>query len=157
MLNGEKIVVVMPAYNAARTLEQTYREIPLGIVDEVIIVDDHSRDNTVEQARALGVPEGPLWGRLHRGETVEWEEAGAGGAPVRRSADPTALVGPPRPGRVVVFSGDTRPCESVVAAAAGDKPWRQVGYWYMFFGRMAMALRRTAADAEERTLLGQTL
>lgn len=72
-----------------------------------------------EQARALGVPEGPLWGRLHRGETVEWEEPGEGGTPVRRSADPAALVGPPRPGRLVVVSGDTRPCESVVSAAAG--------------------------------------
>ena len=70
-----------------------------------------------EQARALGVPEGPLWGRLHRGETVDWEEPGDGGTAVRRSADPAALVGPPRPGRLVVYSGDTRPCETVVAAA----------------------------------------
>ncbi len=72
-----------------------------------------------EQARALGVPEGPLWGRLHRGETVEWEEPGDGGAVVRRVADPAALVGPPRPGRLVVYSGDTRPCESLVTAAEG--------------------------------------
>lgn len=72
-----------------------------------------------EQARALGVPEGPLWGRLHRGETVEWEEPGDGGTAVRRSADPAALVGPPRSGRLVVYSGDTRPCESVVSAAEG--------------------------------------
>jgi glycosyltransferase involved in cell wall biosynthesis len=55
MLNGKKIVVVMPAYNAAMTLERTYREISLDVVDEVIIVDDHSRDKTVEQARALGI------------------------------------------------------------------------------------------------------
>jgi len=55
MLDGKKIVVVMPAYNAAKTLDKTYREIPLDVVDEVIIVDDHSRDNTVEQARALGI------------------------------------------------------------------------------------------------------
>ncbi|MBI2967923.1 MAG: glycosyltransferase family 2 protein [Bacteroidetes bacterium] len=55
MLNGKKIVVVMPAYNAEVTLEATYREIPLNIVDEVVLVDDASRDNTVEVARQLGI------------------------------------------------------------------------------------------------------
>ena len=55
MLKGKKIIVVMPAYNAARTLEQTYREIPADIVDEVILVDDCSSDDTVEVARALGI------------------------------------------------------------------------------------------------------
>jgi glycosyltransferase involved in cell wall biosynthesis len=53
MINGKRIVVVMPAYNAEKTLEQTYREIPLDIVDEVILVDDHSRDNTSELAHSL--------------------------------------------------------------------------------------------------------
>ena len=48
MFHGKKIVVVMPAYNAARTLERTYREIPLDVVDEVIVVDDASRDETVD-------------------------------------------------------------------------------------------------------------
>jgi len=55
MLKGKKIVVVMPAYNAAQTLEQTYREVPSGIVDEVILVDDCSSDDTVEVARSLGI------------------------------------------------------------------------------------------------------
>jgi glycosyltransferase involved in cell wall biosynthesis len=55
MLNDKKIVVVMPAYNAARTLEQTYREIPRDLVDDVVIVDDGSRDSTVAQATALGI------------------------------------------------------------------------------------------------------
>ena len=55
MINGKRIVVVMPAYNAGKTLEQTYREIPLDIVDEVILVDDHSRDNTSELAHSLGI------------------------------------------------------------------------------------------------------
>ena len=55
MINGKKLVVVMPAYNAGQTLEQTYREIPFDIVDEVILVDDQSSDNTVEVARALGI------------------------------------------------------------------------------------------------------
>ncbi len=55
MLLGHKIVVVLPAYNAARTLEQTYREIPLDIVDEVVLVDDRSADDTLEVAKALGI------------------------------------------------------------------------------------------------------
>jgi glycosyltransferase involved in cell wall biosynthesis len=55
MLNGKKIVVVLPAYRAALTLERTYREIPMDIVDEVVLVDDKSPDNTVDVARALGI------------------------------------------------------------------------------------------------------
>jgi glycosyltransferase involved in cell wall biosynthesis len=55
MIDGKKIVVVMPAYNAEKTLEQTFKEIPFNIVDEVILVDDHSRDNTSEVARQVGV------------------------------------------------------------------------------------------------------
>ncbi len=56
MFHGKKIVVVMPAYNAARTLERTYREIPLDVVDDVIVVDDASHDETVSVARSLGLP-----------------------------------------------------------------------------------------------------
>ncbi len=55
MFHGKKIVVVMPAYNAARTIEQTYREIPLDLVDEVVVTDDASSDETVEIARRLGL------------------------------------------------------------------------------------------------------
>jgi glycosyltransferase involved in cell wall biosynthesis len=55
MLNNKKIVVVLPAYNAATTLEQTCAEIPHAIVDEVILVDDASSDNTIEVAREIGV------------------------------------------------------------------------------------------------------
>src|SRR5260370_6765715 len=54
MLNGQKIVVVMPAYNAARTLRQTYNEVmEQGIVDLVIVVDDASHDETAAIARTL--------------------------------------------------------------------------------------------------------
>jgi glycosyltransferase involved in cell wall biosynthesis len=49
----EKIVIVMPAYNAARTIENTFRAIPEGYYDEIVVVDDHSRDDTVARARAL--------------------------------------------------------------------------------------------------------
>ena len=55
MLNGKKIVIVMPAYNAAKTLQQTYDDIPQGIVDEVLLVDDNSSDETVQLARRLGL------------------------------------------------------------------------------------------------------
>ncbi|MEI6885033.1 MAG: glycosyltransferase family 2 protein [Bacteroidota bacterium] len=55
MLNNKKIVVVLPAYNAEKTLELTWKEIPFDLVDEVILVDDCSRDNTVEVAKRLGI------------------------------------------------------------------------------------------------------
>lgn len=55
MLHGKKIVVVLPAYNAEQTLERTYREIPFDIVDEVVLVDDFSRDETVAVGKKLGI------------------------------------------------------------------------------------------------------
>lgn len=55
MLDGKKIFVVMPAYNAARTLSQTFRDLPHAIVDGVLLVDDHSSDSTVELARQMGL------------------------------------------------------------------------------------------------------
>ena len=55
MFHGNKIVVVMPAYNAAKTIEKTYREIPLDLVDEVVVTDDASSDETVEVAKRLGL------------------------------------------------------------------------------------------------------
>jgi glycosyltransferase involved in cell wall biosynthesis len=55
MLNGKKIVVVLPAYKAALTLERTYNEIPFDIVDDVVLVDDNSPDDTVAEAKRLGI------------------------------------------------------------------------------------------------------
>jgi glycosyltransferase involved in cell wall biosynthesis len=55
MIDGKKIVVVMPAYNAAKTLERTYNEIPKDIVDEIILVDDASTDDTIKVANTLGI------------------------------------------------------------------------------------------------------
>ncbi len=55
MYKGKKVIVVLPAYNAAITLEATYREIPLQIVDEIVLCDDASDDETVSRARALGI------------------------------------------------------------------------------------------------------
>lgn len=54
-MNNPKIVVVMPAYNAEKTIEQTYKDIPKGIIDEVIVVDDGSIDNTAKIAKRLGL------------------------------------------------------------------------------------------------------
>jgi glycosyltransferase involved in cell wall biosynthesis len=56
MVNGQKLIVVLPAYNAARTLERTLQEVPAGLVDEYLLVDDASRDDTVAEARRLGIP-----------------------------------------------------------------------------------------------------
>ena len=64
-----------------------------------------------ERALELGIPEGPLWGRLHKGESVLLEDG--------RIISPADLVGAPRAGRTLVYSGDTRPTLSVIEAARG--------------------------------------
>ncbi|EDP71042.1 b-glycosyltransferase, glycosyltransferase family 2 protein [Flavobacteriales bacterium ALC-1] len=55
MLNQKRVVVILPAYNAAKTLEKTYNEIPHSIVDDVVLTDDYSNDNTVDVAKRLGI------------------------------------------------------------------------------------------------------
>lgn len=64
-----------------------------------------------ELAHALGVPEGPMWGLLHRGKAVTLDDG--------RVVDPTVLVGPTRSGRRVVITGDTRPCDATAEASTG--------------------------------------
>ncbi|MBI3792990.1 MAG: ribonuclease Z [Gemmatimonadetes bacterium] len=64
-----------------------------------------------ELARELGIPEGPLWGQLHKGQAVT--------LPDGRVVEPHVLVGPTRAGRTVVVTGDTRPCDATIAAARG--------------------------------------
>jgi ribonuclease Z len=77
------------------------------------VLSEHPRPGRFhpEKARALGVPEGPLWGRLQHGEDVE-----LGGGRVVRSRD---VVDAPREGFKIVYSGDTRPTEALVEAASG--------------------------------------
>ena len=55
MLNGKRICVVLPAYNAVDTLEKTYKEIPFDIVDDVVLVDDASNDKTSQKAKEIGI------------------------------------------------------------------------------------------------------
>ncbi|WP_026709654.1 glycosyltransferase family 2 protein [Flavobacterium filum] len=55
MLLNKKIIVVLPAYNASKTVTQTFKEIPFDIVDEVVLVDDNSTDNTIEVAKSIGI------------------------------------------------------------------------------------------------------
>jgi glycosyltransferase involved in cell wall biosynthesis len=55
MIKNKKVTVVLPAYNAAATLEKTYKEIPMDIVDEVVLVDDNSKDETMQKAKDLGI------------------------------------------------------------------------------------------------------
>lgn len=64
----------------------------------------------VERARALGIPEGPLFGKLHSGEAVQVDG---------RTIEAAEVVGTPRPGRVVVYTGDTRPADTIVEMATG--------------------------------------
>jgi ribonuclease Z len=74
----------------------------------VIELDRLGRFNP-DLARAMGIPEGPMWGRLHKGEPVTLEDG--------RSVDPSELVGVPRRGRRIVITGDTRPCAGTILAA----------------------------------------
>ena len=95
-----------------------------------------------EQARALGIPEGPLWGRLHKGETVT--------LPDGRRIGPADLVGAPRPGRKVVFSGDTRPCEGLRAAAVNaDLLVHEATFSHQDLARARETGHSTAREAAE--------
>jgi len=106
----------------------------------------------VARARELRIPEGPLFGRLHRGEDVEVEG---------RIVSARELVGPPRPGRTVVYSGDTRPCAGTVRTAEGADVLvheatfgeEEAGRAAETFHSTAMGAARVAADARVGQLL----
>ncbi|MFN2563505.1 MAG: ribonuclease Z [Gemmatimonadaceae bacterium] len=75
-----------------------------------LVEDERKGRFNPDRARELGIPEGPLWGRIHRGLAVTLDDG--------RTIEPRELVGPRRPGRKVVVTGDTRPCDATVAAAS---------------------------------------
>ena len=96
----------------------------------------------VEQARDLGIPEGPLFGRLHRGEAVQLDDG--------RLIHPEDLVGPERAGRKLVYSGDTGPCRSVTEAAGGaDLLIHECTFLDEEAGRAAETRHSTARQAAE--------
>lgn len=74
-----------------------------------LVEDDRKGRFDPDRAKELGVPEGPMWGKIHRGEPVTLADG--------KVVQPSELVGPPRPGRTVAITGDTRPCDSTVEAA----------------------------------------
>lgn len=76
-----------------------------------IVEDERSGRFNPDRARELGIPEGPLWGRIHKGEAITLDDG--------RRIEPSALVGPTRSGRRVVITGDTRPCDATVEIARG--------------------------------------
>jgi len=76
-----------------------------------LVEEDRKGRFDPDVARSLGVPEGPLWGKIHRGESVMLDDG--------RVIEPQALVGPRRPGRSIAITGDTRPCDATIEAARG--------------------------------------
>jgi ribonuclease Z len=76
-----------------------------------LIEDDRKGRFDPDEARRLGVPEGPMWGQIHRGESVTLSDG--------RVVQPSHLVGPRRSGRTVVMTGDTRPCGATEELARG--------------------------------------
>lgn len=95
---------------------QDYAIIPFAVehgpgpaMGYALVEDERKGRFDPDRAREMGIPEGPLWGRIHRGEAVTLDDG--------RVIQPTELVGPPRRGRIVVITGDTRPCANTIAAA----------------------------------------
>lgn len=106
-LSPGDVAVDLPEYEV-RALEVDHQTNALGYV---LVEDDRKGEFDREKAEEeLGLSPGPKYSALHNGESVEHEG---------RTIQPEEVVGPPRPGRTIVYTGDTRPCESVIEAAAG--------------------------------------
>ena len=101
------------------------------------------------KAREMGIPEGPLWGKLHHGQAVEVEG---------RTFRPEDVVGPPRPGRKVVYTGDTRPCAGTREAARGaDLLIHEATFAADEAERAASTGHSTARDAAELAVQAEVL
>lgn len=90
-------------------------------VGYALVEEDRKGRFNPDLARELGVPEGPLWGEIHRGRAVS--------LPDGRTIEPSVLVGSRRPGRKIVLTGDTRPCAETVEAARGASSSPNVASW----------------------------
>ena len=140
---GRRVVVVMPAYNAERTLERTYGELPAGAVDEVILVDDGSRDGTVGLARKLGIKVFAHQRNFGYGANQKtcYAEALRAGATIVAMVhpdyqyDPTILpqlLGPIEAGTADVVFG------SRLATAPGQSALRQGMPWWKYVANKAL-------------------
>jgi ribonuclease Z len=101
-----------------RVVRKDYAIVPYAVdhrgaraVGYAVVEEDRKGRFNPDLARELGIPEGPLWGEIHRGRAVTLADG--------RTIEPSVLVGEPRPGRKVVLTGDTRPCAGTVEAARG--------------------------------------
>ena len=101
-----------------RVARKDYAIIPFAVdhrgaraVGYAVEEEDRKGRFNPDLARELGIPEGPLWGEIHRGRSVTLDDG--------RTIAPSVLVGDPRPGRKVVLTGDTRPCAATIEAARG--------------------------------------
>jgi ribonuclease Z len=110
-----EIVELEPGQRVART---DYAIVPFSVdhrgaraVGYALVEDDRKGRFNPDRARELGIPEGPLWGEIHRGRAVT--------LPDGRVIEPGVLVGPRRPGRRLVITGDTRPCAATIEASRG--------------------------------------
>ena len=105
----------LPAGEAARYHGFEIQAFPVehapASVGFALVEDDRLGRFDVELARRMGVPEGPAFGKLHRGEDVQLDDG--------TLVSPSEVVGPARPGRTLVYSGDTRPCAATETAARG--------------------------------------
>lgn len=116
-----------------------------GAVGYALVEQDRLGRFDPDAARAAGVPEGPLWGKLQRGQGVT--------LPDGRLVQPDGIVGSPRPGRKLVYSGDTRPCESTVEAARGaDVLVHEATFGAEEADRARETLHATAAEAAQVAL-----
>ena len=111
-------VEIMELEAGSRLERKDYAIVPFAVdhrgsrsLGYAIVEEDRKGRFNPDLARELGIPEGPLWGEIHRGRSVT--------LPDGRVIEPSVLVGAPRPGRKVVITGDTRPCAATVEAARG--------------------------------------